>query len=90
MSDLAAWREQLAREEMEDSDDEGLGGYGRDDVVLPPDTDLGLALEEVRVFTPLRSAKNAASPSLFARHFFCHANTSFHVYACRCHCRHTH
>ena len=45
---LRLWREQLAREEdAEDSDDDGVGGYGVDDVHQPPDTDLGLALEDM-------------------------------------------
>ena len=44
--ELKRWRDQLAAEEAEDSEDEGVGGYGAQDVQLPPDQDLGLALEE--------------------------------------------
>ena len=45
-AELKRWRDQLAAEEAEDSEDEGVGGYGAQDVQLPPDQDLGLALEE--------------------------------------------
>ena len=45
--ELARWRQQLAREEAEDSDEEDPGAVGGDDVYQPPDNDLGLGLEEM-------------------------------------------
>lgn len=45
-AELRRWREQLSREEAEDSDDEHLGGFGVNDVKVSADSDLGLALEE--------------------------------------------
>ena len=54
---LAKWRAQLAREE-EDSDDDGLQGYAADDVHVPGDNDLGLALEDL---PPPRAAQHDRS-----------------------------
>ena len=65
---LAQWRAQLAREEdAEDSDDDGVGGYGRDDVHVPADCKAFSRYSWTIGCSPSKSSKHAYVMSLFEK-----------------------